>query len=64
MKASTSNLWAPLVTPARGKPWIRWDCLARLRKDARESYFGVMTPAARKKWSKCVRFVRVTVTEQ
>jgi len=64
VKAVTRNLWAPLVTPKRGKPWISHLDVRSTRREAKAAFIGDMTPETADSCLRNVRFVKVTVTEQ
>lgn len=68
---STTDLWAPIIVPAVGNPWVLYSCIRYTRKGAREAYvdgFGGKEtgPKYMRKQirQKKLRFARVTVTEQ
>ena len=62
--AISKNLWAPKVTPTRGRPWIIWTHVSLTRRDSRLSYLSDMDSAFHKDALSRVTFVRVSVVEQ
>jgi hypothetical protein len=63
-QAISKNLWAPIATPARGNPWVFWNCIRMTRRESKAEYLRDLAPELHKKALKRVRFARVDVVEQ
>lgn len=61
--ARSTGIWAPIITPKRGRPWVFWSALRGTRRDARSAFLANYRPERRADALKGVRFARVTVTE-
>lgn len=62
-QAKSSGLWAPIVTPSRGTPWVVWTCVRMTRREAKAEYLRDLPKDLIKDNLKRVRFSRVTITE-
>ena len=62
--AITKNLWAPLITPKRGRPWIDYSKIASTRMACRFYHLDGLTDKGREMFASITKYVRVTVTEQ
>lgn len=58
------NLWAPIVSPQKGKDWIVWTCVRYTRREARNAYLEGINPNREKEHLARVRFAKVTIKEQ
>lgn len=59
----TTNLWAPIHTPKRGRPWVNWVCVRSTRREAKRALLEDIAPAYHAEHLQGVRFARVTITE-
>lgn len=62
-RAVSKGLWAPIVNPSRGTPWVVWTCVRMTRKAAKEAYCEDVPPGHLRSHLSRVRFARVTITE-
>lgn len=61
--AKSAGLWAPIVTPRRGRPWVMWTCVRVMRRDAIAAFTAGLNPSVVQEHLSRVRFARVTITE-
>lgn len=62
--AQTKNLWAPVITPKRGKPWICYVDARSTRRESKAAYLKDVLPAYHSDFLERCRFAKVTITEQ
>ena len=63
-KAQSKGLWAAVITPTRGRPWVAHHTLANTKREARELYLGgIPDPVLAMRYLERVRFAKVTITE-
>ena len=64
-RAQSKGLWAAIITPSRGRPWVAHYTLASTKREARKLYLGgIPDPGLAKSYLANVRFAKVTITEQ
>lgn len=63
MKATTKNLWAPIIKPRRGAEWVNWTCVRRTRRGAKTEYLRDIPETYHPEMLKNVRFAKVTINE-
>lgn len=64
VKAQTKQLWAPIITPKRGKEWICWICMSPTRRGSKEDFLQDVPEKDQAEVLKGVRFAKVTITER
>jgi hypothetical protein len=63
MKALSKGLWAPIVTPKSGMPWVVWTDIRSTRREAKAAYLECIDIEFQKKHLERVRFARVDISE-